>query len=183
MISHFQEVLENKLIRLQPLQPGDFDVLYAAASDPLIWEQHPNPDRWKKDVFRNFFEGALKSEGAYLVKDFRTDKIVGSSRYYDYNPDGRYVFIGYTFLAREYWGKGYNLEMKTLMLQHAFQLVDKVYFHVGIQNKRSQRAMEKLGAEKLRTLEVAYFGEKPKINIEYLIRKEEWETRKMKHPD
>lgn len=179
MIPDFQKVLENEIILLQPLKAVDFDDLYAVASDPLIWEQHPNPDRWKKEVFRNFFEGALKSGGPYVVKDIRTGKIVGSSRYYDYNPEGGYVFIGYTFLGKEFWGKGYNHAMKSLMLNHAFQFVDKVYFHVGIHNIRSQKAMEKIGATKIRTLEVAYFGEKPKINIEYLIRREYWNSRKM----
>ena len=52
MIINLQPVLENEIIRLQPLQQDDFERLYAVASDPLIWEQHPNKDRYKREVFQ-----------------------------------------------------------------------------------------------------------------------------------
>jgi RimJ/RimL family protein N-acetyltransferase len=170
----FQLPLENAMVRLLPLKESDFEVLYNTASDPMIWKQHPNPDRWKREVFENFFEGAIQSGGAYMAVDSQSGETVGSSRFYDYDEKEQSVFIGYTFLAVKYWGKGYNQAMKKLMLDHAFQRVDKVWFHVGAQNMRSRKAMDKLGAEKMRTIGVAYYGENPKINIEYMIRKENW---------
>ena len=51
---------------------------------------------------------------------------------------------------------------KLLMLDHALQFVDRVIFHVGSQNIRSRKAMEKLGAVTIREVEVAYFGEATK---------------------
>ena len=170
----FQRELVNDKVWLRPLLCEDFDTLYQVANDPLIWEQHPNPDRWKESVFRNFFNGAMDSRGAYIVIDKQSDKIIGSTRYYDYNPENHSVFIGYSFIGRAYWGQGYNPAIKSLMLDHAFQIVDSVFFHVGIHNIRSQKAMEKLGAEKIRTLEVAYYGEPVRTNVEYLIRKEKF---------
>lgn len=166
--------LQNDLVVLQPLAAEDFERLLAVASDPLIWEQHPNPDRYKREVFATYFQGAIESGGALLVSDAATGEVIGCSRFYDYESEQQEVKIGYTFFARRCWGKGYNAEAKHLMLQHAFQYADSVIFHVGAQNKRSRRAMEKLGAEFLGEETVAYYGEAPKQNVVFRIRKGDW---------
>lgn len=146
-VKHFelQPHLVGKLLELRPLQPDDWDALFQAASDPLIWELHPAWDRYKEDVFREFFRGALDSRGALVAVDRRTGKIIGSSRYFGYQPETSEIEIGWTFLARSHWGGAYNGEMKRLMLDHAFQFVDSVIFLVGTTNLRSRRAMEKIG--------------------------------------
>ena len=146
-----QPTLRGKFVTLHPLRPGDFDVLYAVASDPLIWEQHPNADRYKKEVFRDFFRGAMESGGAFLVTDTATGAVIGSSRYHGYNEAKREIEIGWTFLARSYWGGKYNTEMKHLMLNHAFQFVDSVLFIIGPDNVRSLRAVEKIGARRTKS--------------------------------
>jgi N-acetyltransferase len=114
----------------------------------MIWEQHPAPDRYQEGVFKEFFQEALESGGAFVVLDRTTQKIVGSSRYFGYDPEKREIEIGWTFLARSYWGGKYNAEMKRLMLDHAFQFVDSVILLVGPGNLRSQRAVEKIGGVK-----------------------------------
>lgn len=147
-----QPVLEGPRLRLRPLKAADFDELYAAASDPLIWEQHPAPNRHELKVFEEFFDRALKSRGALAVIDKATKKIVGTSRYYDL--EGRdSVCIGFTFLTRAYWGGDYNRELKFTMLDHAFFAVRRVLFHVGPNNLRSRRALEKIGAKLVGRLE------------------------------
>jgi len=163
--------LKNNLIELVPLAITHFEMLFEVACDPLIWEQHPNPNRFKKEVFKTFFEGAMQSEGAFLIMDVDTKQVVGSSRFYDFDEKNNSVLIGYTFNARKYWGKGYNKSLKSLMLNHAFETVDKVYFHIGSQNYRSQMAIEKIGAQKINEQLVEYFGEAPKLNYIYLINK------------
>jgi len=140
-----QPVLKNELIELRPLAAEDFDALYAVASDPLIWEQHPARDRYELTVFQKFFRESLVSGGALIAIDPKTRQVIGSSRFHGYDERKRVIEIGWTFLARSYWGGRYNGEMKRLMLQHAFQFVDSVVFLVGPQNRRSQRAMEKIG--------------------------------------
>lgn len=147
-----QPVLEGPRLRLRPLKAGDFDELYAAASDPLIWEQHPASNRHEFEVFEQFFDRALKSRGALAIIDKATSKIIGTSRYYDL--EGRdSVCIGFTFLARACWGGAYNRELKFVMLDHAFCAVHRVLFHVGERNLRSRRALEKIGAELVGRLE------------------------------
>jgi len=141
-----QPTLKGALVELRPLRPADFDILHAVASDPLIWEQHPEPDRYKEEVFRKFFAGALESRGALIAIDSHDGKVIGSSRFHGYDAERSEIEIGWTFLARSHWGGKYNREMKELMLRHAFKFVKKVIFLVGPQNLRSQRALEKIGA-------------------------------------
>jgi N-acetyltransferase len=140
-----QPILKGELLQLRPLRARDFDELYAVAADPLIWEQHPSKDRYKRDVFSVFFGEALESGGALIAVDSQNGKVIGSSRFHGYNHEKSEIEIGWTFLARAYWGGIYNRQMKHLMLRHAFQFVTSVVFLVGAHNYRSQRAMQKIG--------------------------------------
>ncbi|HYF34838.1 MAG TPA: GNAT family N-acetyltransferase [Prosthecobacter sp.] len=140
-----QPTLKGRLLELRPLQAKDFDALYAVASDPLIWEQHPFKDRYKDDVFRNFFRVAMESGGALAVIDLESRCIIGSSRYHLDPSEANEVEIGWTFLARSHWGGVYNHEMKDLMLRHAFRFVDRVVFLIGPRNIRSRKAIERIG--------------------------------------
>jgi RimJ/RimL family protein N-acetyltransferase len=145
MAFDLQPILKGGLVELRPLQEDDFDILYAVAQDPLIWEQHPNRDRYREEVFREFFRGAMESGGAFLVRDAKTGAAIGSSRFYGYDKTNGEIEIGWTFLARSHWGRPYNREMKRLMLGHAFRFVGRVVFLIGPENLRSQRAVEKIG--------------------------------------
>ena len=145
MFFDLQPILKGELLELRPLRPDDFDALYAVAADPLIWEQHPSSDRYKLDVFKEFFRGAMECGGAFLAVDAKDGRVIGSSRFNGYDREKSEIEIGWTFLARSHWGGRYNREMKTLMLRHAFRFVDSVVFVVGPHNLRSQKAMEKIG--------------------------------------
>lgn len=166
--------LGNAVVKLLPLRDTDFEQLYAVAADPLLWEQHPNPDRYQRAVFQNYFEGALASKGAFLVRDAVTNAVIGCSRYYDHDAIGDSVLIGYTFIARSHWGTTSNRALKQAMLDYAFTQVGRVQFHIGEHNLRSQKAIAKLGAHKIDEIEVAYYGEAVKRNFVYEIRKADW---------
>ncbi len=141
-----QPTLVGPCVTLRPLVAADFEALHAAASDPLIWEQHPQPERWQRDVFRTaFFEGAVASGSAFVVLDNASGAIIGSTRYYDWQSQERSIAVGFTFLARAWWGGPTNQEVKQLLLDHAWHWADTVWFHIGVQNLRSRRALEKLG--------------------------------------
>ncbi len=174
---NIQPILENEKTILYPLQEKDFELLYAIASDPKIWEQHPSKDRWKKDVFKTFFDGAMQSKGAFKIVEKATGDTIGSTRFYDYNTQENSIFIGYTFYAISHWGKGTNLLVKAMMLDYIFQFVSKVYFHIGADNVRSQIAISRLGAEKISAQEVTYFGEAPRLNFLYQISKNNKDSR------
>ncbi len=141
----WQPTLNGKLLRLRPLVESDFDTLFLAAQDPLIWEQHPDRNRFQRDRFQIYFDSAIKSLGGLIIEDVKSGEVIGSSRFYNHADFDRSVEIGFTFLIRRYWGTDYNRELKRLMLDYAFQFVETVYFVVGINNLRSQKAMEKIG--------------------------------------
>ena len=143
----FRLPLRTEHFFLEPLTPKDFDALYAVASDPLLWEQHPEADRWKRSKFQHFFDGGLANDlGCFVISEKRSGRAAGSSRFYGYDGANRCIRIGYTFVARKFWGTSANREIKEAMLLRAFNVVDRVFFDIGPQNFRSIGAVKKLGA-------------------------------------
>jgi N-acetyltransferase len=173
--NHFwQPHLKGKLIETEPLREKHFEELYKAASDPLIWEVHPNPLRYQRDVFRKFFDSGLSQRGALLLKRTRDQKVVGSSSFYEFSLFKREVVIGYTFLTRECWGGEYNKDLKKIMLEYAFQFVDTVFFDVGSKNLRSQKALMKIGAAKVGEFNEMDSAGRPVVTIRYQITKSDF---------
>jgi RimJ/RimL family protein N-acetyltransferase len=175
---NFQPTLQDEMVIAVPLKGSDFEALFNAAADPLIWEQHPNKNRYKREEFQNYFKGAMESGGAFLVKDAVTNEVIGSSRYSDYDATKQIVSIGYTFFTRNCWGKGHNYALKNLMLGHIFQFVTAVTFYIGAVNKRSQISLERFGAVKTGETEMAYYGEPAKLDYIYTITRQQWYEKK-----
>jgi len=148
-----QPTLQGRLLELRALQPDDFEALFVAAGDPLIWEQHPESGRYKREVFQKFLDSAIASGGAFAIIERATGRIIGSSRYWNLDLAASEVEIGWTFLERKFWGGTYNTELKRLMIDHALRYVDRVVFIVGETNLRSQKALEKIGAKFLKEVE------------------------------
>jgi N-acetyltransferase len=132
---------------LRPLVPKDWQALYVVASDPLLWEQHPVPERAEEPYFREYFDSLLDRGGTLIAERRDTSRIIGSSTYSNYRSAGSgAVEIGSTFLARSEWGGETNRELKRLMLDHAFRFVGLVEFLIGENNWRSRKAIAKIGA-------------------------------------
>jgi RimJ/RimL family protein N-acetyltransferase len=148
----WQPALENELVLLRPVNRADYEELYQAASDPLIWEQHPAYNRHERQEFDTFFEESLDSGKSFVIIDKATNKIIGSTRYYDYDPEDSSIKIGFTFLDRAHWGGSYNYAKKQLLIDYAFRYVDKVIFEIAEENIRSQKGNARFGLE-----EVAHF--------------------------
>lgn len=167
-----QPTLSGERVQLRPLQAGDWNALFAVASDPLIWAQHPANDRYQETVFRAFFDVALASHAAFVVLDAHTGAVIGSTRFHGYHATSREVEIGWTFLARSHWGGQCNGEMKRLLLAHAFEFVDRVIFIVGRDNVRSRTAMERVGGIELpghrceEPGKVVYGISRPPLNVQ-----------------
>ena len=140
-----QPTLVGDLVTLRPSTPDDWDALFAVASDPLIWEVHPAHDRWQEPVFRAYFDAGIASGGALTIVDKASGAVIGSSRYHNWKPEADEIEIGWTYLARAYWGGSYNAEIKRLMLDHIHRFVPTAVFTVGEGNIRSRKAMEKIG--------------------------------------
>ena len=141
----YQPTLQGARIIVRPVATSDWGSMFAAAADPEIWELHPAPDRYTEAVFRTYFDDAIACGSAFAFVDRDSGDVIGSSRYNGFDPVASEIEIGWTFLARKYWGGTYNAEIKQLMLEHAFRYVDTIVFWVGETNLRSRRAMEKIG--------------------------------------
>jgi hypothetical protein len=171
---NWQPDLIGTFIRLRPLVEKDFDSLFEVASDPLIWEQHPDNKRYTRERFEIYFRSGIESKGALAVIDLKSSQIIGSSRYTNHNCQTSSVEIGFTFLARRYWGGVYNRELKSLMINYAFQFVEAAYFVVGRNNLRSKKAMSKIGGIKVTDLDFSPVMMDVKKEVVYQIKKSEW---------
>lgn len=144
----FQPTLVGPTVTVRPISADDWTELFAAGSDPEIWKVHPVSNCYTEPEFRKFFDGAVASKMAFVFVDRATGALIGSSRYYGYEPELSEIEIGWTFIARSHWGGATNREVKRLMLDHAFTFLDTVIFWVGDTNWRSQGAMTKIGGVK-----------------------------------
>ncbi len=172
-----QPILEGERVTLRPLQEDDWDALYAIASDPALWEQHPIHDRWREGIFAGFFAEALAHQGALVVIDKASEQIIGSSQFRESeDEDGAFVEVGWTFFTPKVWGKGINQEVKRLMLTHAFQATDLVHFKVGETNYRSRIAVERIGAVRTRKTDLTQYQGKRVLHLIYALTKAEFES-------
>jgi RimJ/RimL family protein N-acetyltransferase len=170
-----QPTLRNELVRVEPLRSDDFEALYAVASDPLIWEQHPAKNRCQREVFAGYFNSGIECGGALRIIDDTNGELIGSSRFYDLDETASKVSVGYTFIARSRWARHFNRALKKLMLDHAFEFVNRVTFQVGRDNWRSRKAMEKLGGVYIGEETIAYVpGEQASPNVIFKIDASDW---------
>jgi RimJ/RimL family protein N-acetyltransferase len=161
-----QPVLEGERLLLRPLARDDWDALFAVASDRELWALHPSHDRWQEPVFREFFDDALAKGGALAIVDKANGRVIGSSRFQFSDQVEGALEIGWSFIARDYWGKGYNAEFKRLMLEHALAQVERVIFRVGSDNVISRKAMANIGA---RVTELTFVEERAGRPVEHLV--------------
>ncbi len=162
-----QPVLEGERLILRPLTAADWPALYAVAADRDLWAVHPSHDRWQEPVFREFFDDALAKGGALAIVDKASGRVIGSSRFQVSDKgEGAALEIGWSFLARDYWGTGYNAEFKALMLAHAFTAVDRVVFRVGADNVISRKAMANIGG---RLTGETYVEERAGVPVEHVV--------------
>ena len=143
---NFRKNFENDQLSLIQAKRGDFDNLYSIASDEEIWEQHPENDRWKKNKFSIFLIMVFQTNLMLIIYLKPKNEIIGSTRFYSFDPKDNAIRIGYTFIIKKYWGTKINLLIKDLMINYTFKFLDKIYFDIGTQNYRSRKAIEKIGA-------------------------------------
>jgi len=167
----WQPSLENDLLILRPIKEEDFEPLFKVASDPLIWEQHPNKDRCKRNGFEVFFKEAISSNGAFTVIDKETGEVIGSTRFTPVIESTNAIEIGWTFLSRQYWGGQYNTSMKMVMMEYAFEFVDHILFYIHENNYRSQKAVDKIGGKRAERLDNQLLAPRPNASAIYIIHK------------
>ncbi|MBE1487988.1 bifunctional pyridoxamine 5'-phosphate oxidase family protein/GNAT family N-acetyltransferase [Plantactinospora soyae] len=142
-------------VRLEPLAESHVEGLWAAGRDPEVWQHlsvaRPTDPDELADVVRAALDAGWRGERVPWVQlDAGTGEVIGTTSYYEVNPQHRAVAIGHTFLGRRWWRTGVNTEAKLLLLTRAFEELgaQRVVWHTDIRNERSQRAIERLGARR-----------------------------------
>lgn len=147
-------VLEDAFVALEPLTADHAPALEAAAADGELWNLWFTSAPAPGDAAA-YIAKALEGQRAglmlpFVVREKRSGDIVGTTRFYDFVNDPRRVAIGYTWYARRWQKSHLNTACKRLLLQHAFEQLGcvAVEFHTDHRNLDSQRAIERLGAQR-----------------------------------
>ena len=145
-------ILENDRVLLRPLSIDDFDLLLPySINEPNLWQYSLTPadghDNLKKYIDSALENRAKNDSYTFIVFDKFTQKIAGSTRFYDYQKKHNTLQLGYTWYGSDFWGTGLNQNCKYLLLSYAFDTlgIHRVEFRADNNNKRSIAAMKKLG--------------------------------------
>lgn len=146
--------LSGKSVTLEPLQTSHLLEIQAAARDGELWKLFfttvPSPETTQKwlDIALDMQE--QQKALPFVVRDHRSGNIVGSTRFCNIEHQHQRVEIGYTWYAASLQRSSINTESKLLLLSHAFEIWNciAVEFRTDWFNKRSQAAIERLGAKR-----------------------------------
>lgn len=150
-----QEItLSAQRTRLEPLRSEHAPALFKAEKHPEIFAFYPRPMATLGDI-HNFIAETLDAQKLgvqlpFAIRDSETGDLVGSTRFMDYSALNRSAEIGATWLSSAVWRTRINTECKYLFLKHGFETLDlvRIAFKTDARNMRSQRAIERLGAQK-----------------------------------
>jgi len=144
--------LEGDLVALEPLEAGHADGLWEAAQAPEIWRWlarigsgRESFDRWMEISLTAHRDGR---EGVFAVRARDSGRLVGSTRYLAVRPADCALEIGWTWFDPAVWRTGINVEVKLLLLVHAFEELGcvRVELKTDARNERSRAAMAAIPA-------------------------------------
>jgi len=148
---NYQPILENDFVALYPLQKEDINKLEVIALEDNLTQYSPSFITSKEELYA-FINNALAAREKltaipFAIFDKAKEQFVGSTRFGNINPLNKVLHIGWTWISKSVQGTGVNKQMKFLMLQYAFEILEyeKVEFRVDERNIRSRIAVERIG--------------------------------------
>jgi RimJ/RimL family protein N-acetyltransferase len=141
-------VLENDQLLLRPLQVADFPALLPLTQDPSLWTYFTH-DLSTLAGLEAWAAGHFSGERLqFVVIDKQSGKIHGSTGFGNYFPRDQRIEIGWTWLGKAFQGTGINAQMKSLMLNYAFDALGilRVEFKTDVLNLPARQALLRLGA-------------------------------------
>lgn len=179
-------ILENENVLLLPFESKRNTELKEIIFDDEIWKYMGMYVRSDED-FENYITSTLqqKADGIcypFLIIDKATNKVAGSTRYGYLNHASQKCEIGWTWYGQAFQGTGLNQACKFELLNFGFEQIQfrRIQFSADLENIRSQKAIEKLGAVKEGIFRNNYVDSegKSKDDIYFSIILEEWENTK-----
>lgn len=148
-------ILSNGHVRLEPLAPSHASAIYAAGQDPRIWAHKLRGPLTSLDDAHGYVAGALAERSAgrefpFVIRSADGGEVLGLTRFLDLQVTHGGLEIGHTWLTPTCWRTAVNTAAKRLLLAHAFEdlRASRVCLKTDILNERSQRAIERLGAQR-----------------------------------
>lgn len=184
----YPTTLTGETVILQSLTTEHFVALEALAKDKRIWEFYAY-DGSDPATFRNIFDSAISerekgSQFPFVILHRQQNKIIGSTRYLDVQPNHKKVEIGSTWLHPDFWATAVNLECKLLLLSHCFEHLQtvRVQLKTDEKNLRSRKAIEKIGGqfEGILRNDMIRDNQTRRNSAYYSIIEEEWTEKKLK---
>lgn len=181
--------LENDRVLLVPFDNERNEELKEIIFDKEIWKFMGMTVN-NEQGFQNYIAKTIKDKNnrlcyPFLIIDKLNNKVAGCTRFGNVNAASKKCEIGWTWYGTEFQGTGLNKACKYELLKFGFESIGfkRIQFSADKENLRSQKAIEKLGAQKegvFRNNYVAPSGES-RTDVYYSIIKEEWESVKNEH--
>ena len=145
--------LSGKLVRLEPLAAHHLDGLAEVAFDPELWRLTVT-NITDRAALEAYVDSALEAAARGSALPFATvvaseNRVIGSTRFANYDPSNYRVEIGWTWVAQSWQRSGLNVEAKLLMMAHAFEVLgcQRVEFKTDVLNDKSRNALRGIGAQ------------------------------------
>jgi N-acetyltransferase len=180
--------LEGRHVRLVPLTLEHVPALWEAANDPDIWRWTLNHPQSEDDI-RRYVEAALAKRAAggglpFATLEAGSGRVIGSTRYHNWEPPHPRVEIGYTWITRSWQRTPVNTEAKYLMLRHAFETLGlaRVELRTDALNARSRAAIVRIGGVEEGTLRRHMINDAGRIRdtVYFSILDDEWPRVKLR---
>jgi RimJ/RimL family protein N-acetyltransferase len=145
-------ILEGQHVRLVPLTIEHAPALAEVGADPDLWtwtlSQPTTPDTMREYVEAALAKAATGTSLPFVTTEAATGRVIGSTRFHNFEPPHPRVEIGYTWIARPWQRTPVNTEAKYLMMRHAFETLGlaRVELRTDALNQRSRAAIGRLGA-------------------------------------
>ena len=179
MIAFNKEFRSDNII-LRPLLKEDFQEMYQLTKDPQMWTYFTS-DLSDKDELKNWIDSAIKdySRLALTIIDQKTKRIIGSTSIGNISSSDKRAEIGWSWIGKDYQGKGYNALVKGLMLRYLFDDCDfeRVEFKTDVLNIPARKALKKMGLveEGILRSHTLMIRNRRRDTIFYGVLKKEWE--------
>ncbi len=145
-------ILEDELVRIEPLEEKHFELLLPTALQPELWRFTIQKINEPGD-FRKYFDTALlekqeKKSYPFAYFNKQTQQYCGSTRYGNIDFNNKRLEIGWTWLNKSFHGTGFNKHCKFLLLSYGFEQLglNRIELKTSHLNLISQKAMRKIGA-------------------------------------
>ena len=174
-------ILENDSILLRPLSINDIDAIEQISYNSELGEFGARVKN--RNDLNNYFDFCLKAKKEkelypLIIINRKNNSPIGLTMFGNISFQSKRLEIGWTWIGEKFQGTGINAICKRLLLDYCFDNLKlrRVEFKIDINNIKSQKAIEKLGAFKeglLRNYNIQSYGESKGTYV-YSILKEEW---------